>query len=99
MEWFRSHYLRTPSEIEHWTASPLRAPDLGLLPEAMIVTGGYDPLCDEGAEYATRLQQNGVVVNHLHLPGQMHGFMTLGLDASQKILEEISKKLANVWAN
>jgi acetyl esterase len=48
------------------------------LPPAFVLTVGIDPLCDEGIAYAKRLDQDGVQVAHLHLPNQLHGFLTMG---------------------
>jgi acetyl esterase len=78
MKWFRNAYLRSDADIADWRASPLRAPDLSRLPPAYVITAGFDPLSDEGAAYADRLRAAGVAVHHAHLPGQIHGFMTMG---------------------
>lgn len=55
-------------------ASPLRAVDLTGVPPAVVVTGGRDPLRDDGAAYAARLRQAGVRVEHRDWPGALHGF-------------------------
>ena len=55
-------------------ASPLRAADLTGTPPAVIVTGGRDPLRDDGAAYAARLREAGVRVEHRHWPDALHGF-------------------------
>jgi acetyl esterase len=78
MKWFRDAYLRSDADMADWRASPLRAADVSRLPPAYILTAGFDPLSDEGAAYADRLSSAGVPVQHVHLPGQIHGFITMG---------------------
>jgi acetyl esterase len=78
MNWFRDHYLRGAADYGDWRASPLRAPDLGGLPPAYLLTVGFDPLHAEGALYARRLEEAGVPVRHRHVERQMHGFLTMG---------------------
>ena len=78
MNWFRDHYLRGAADYGDWRASPLRAPDLSGLPPAYVLTVGFDPLHEEGALYARRLEEAGVPVKHRHYERQMHGFLTMG---------------------
>ena len=78
MVWFREQYLRTPADQADWRASPLRAADFSGLPSAYVVTAGFDPLCDEGEAYAARLAAAGVEVVLRQMPGQIHGFVTMG---------------------
>ena len=54
--------------------SPLRTGDLAGTPPAVIVTGGQDPLRDDGAAYAARLREAGVRVEHRDWPEALHGF-------------------------
>ena len=58
-------------------AFPLRARELSGLPSATVLTAGFDPLRDEGAAYADRLEAAGVDVERLHYEGQIHGFYSL----------------------
>jgi acetyl esterase len=77
MVWFWDHYLRSPEDGANPLASPLRADDLSGLPPAMVVTGEFDPLRDEGEAYAQRLRQAGVPVNHKRYEGQIHAFFQM----------------------
>ncbi|WP_308208214.1 alpha/beta hydrolase fold domain-containing protein [Actinomadura madurae] len=54
-------------------AAPARAEDLTGLPPAYITTCEFDPLRDEGLNYAQRLIQAGVATELHHYPGTFHG--------------------------
>ncbi|MDQ0324487.1 acetyl esterase [Rhodopseudomonas julia] len=87
-----THYLPNVETGLDWRASPLLAEDHHGLPPALIVTGGHDPLLDDGAAYAQKLRDAGVEVLHRHFPGQVHGFMELGgvVDAVGEVMETIA---------
>ncbi len=74
MSWFWDHYVPDPETRNDPDASPLRTPDLSGLPPAVVVLAGHDPLYDEGAAYARRLDEAGVPVTVLEYPGMIHGF-------------------------
>lgn len=48
----------------------------GLAP-AYVVTGGFDPLRDEGEAYAKLLAEHGVAVDHRRYPSVIHGFFNI----------------------
>ena len=78
IEFFRRCYL---PEKEHWTdwrASPLLAASHAGLPPAFVLTAGYDPLRDEGREYAERLARAGVEVAYRDYSDMVHGFVLFG---------------------
>jgi acetyl esterase len=76
MEWFWSLYLPDPAARSVPDASPLRAEDLSKLPPAIVITAEYDPLRDEGIEYARRLEAAGVPVIHRHHDEMFHDFFS-----------------------
>ncbi len=40
------------------------------------MTAGFDPLCREALDYASRLVDAGIPVQVIHYPGQFHGFVS-----------------------
>jgi acetyl esterase len=78
MRWFIDHYLPSPKDASDWRASPRLAPSLQGLPPALVMTAGYDPLRDEGDEYARQLREAGNVVDHVCYGGMIHGFVGMG---------------------
>ena len=57
--------------------SPLRAADLSGLPPAHIHTAGFDPLRDEGREYADALVRAGVETHYLCHEHMIHHFYAM----------------------
>jgi acetyl esterase len=91
-ETFRSFYVPDPRDWRRPDVSPLRAADddLRLLPPALVMTPGCDPLRDEGRAYADRLRAVGVPVEYRLEPEMIHGCLSLfnsGLypDASRRV--------------
>jgi acetyl esterase len=75
MDWFRDNYV-TGSSVATTDplVSPLLADDFSGLPPALLLTGGFDPLRDEGNQYAAALAAAGVPVDHRHYGSLIHGF-------------------------
>lgn len=75
MDWFRIQYLDgAPIDVADPRVSPLLVQDLSGLPPALLLTGGFDPLRDEGNQYADRLVAAGVTVDHRQYGSLIHGF-------------------------
>lgn len=78
IDFYAEQYFRHDSDKLDWRASPIRHEALSGLPEALVITAGFDPLVDEGEAYALRLAQAGVRTTLRRFPGQVHGFVTRG---------------------
>ncbi len=74
MIWFWNHYLADTSRRSEAYASPLRAGDLGGLPQALILTAEFDPLRDEGNAFADALAAAGTPTELVCCPGLIHDF-------------------------
>lgn len=92
MAWYFELYLPGPADRHHAHAAPLSADNLSNLPPALIITAGFDPLCDEGAAYAKRLKNDGTTVTHRHYPAMIHAFCNMFgvLDEGGQAMDEVS---------
>jgi acetyl esterase len=99
MEYFRAHYLPNPKDYVDWRASPLLAKSLAELPPAYVITAGYDPLLDEGREYAERMAKEGVEVAYREYSDMVHGFILFGavLDTANAAVAECCERLRQSW--
>ncbi len=99
MIWFRGHYLRSDADRSDFRASPLLATDHGGLPAALIITAEFDPLRDEGADYAKALEKAGVPVTLSNHAGQIHVFFQLSpiLDGGHKAMDEACAALRDAF--
>lgn len=95
-EWYHDQYVKYDLDARHPYVSPMRAPDHGDLPPATVVTAGFDPLRDEGIEYANRLEEAGVPTDHRHHPDMIHGFFSLH---EEPAIRRGRESIANVAAD
>ena len=91
---FADGFLLTKKDMDFFTASfldgsgvdasdpavsPLLVDDLSGLPPALLVTAGFDPLRDEGRQYAARLREAGVTVDEREMRWMAHIFLNLNV--------------------
>jgi acetyl esterase len=98
MEWFNTSYLVDSSQASEPYISPLRAADLSKLPPAIILTGEYDPLRDQGETYAARLRLSGIPVVGVRYTGAVHGFLSFaGTRIATSSLSMMSSSLKSAF--
>jgi len=95
MDWFYGHYIPAGTDEKDPDISPMFCDDLAGLPSAYIVTAGYDPLRDEGRDYADRLKNAGVPVTYANYPGMVHGFFGFQatVDAAREAVQDAGQAI------
>ncbi len=75
--WFQQTY--TPNTADHLNpeVSPIYHKDFKNLAPAFILTAEYDPLKDEGKEYADKLKEAGNIVLYKDYKALVHGFFNV----------------------
>jgi len=70
------------------------------LPPALVLTAGYDPLRDEGLQYADALSAAGVPAQFVCFERQLHGSITMGrvLDEANTAVALCAAALRRAWA-
>lgn len=99
MDYFQAQYLPRKDDLVDWRASPLLAKRLAGLPPAYVITAGYDPLVDEGREYAERMAKEGVEVAYREYADMVHGFILFGgvLETANAAVAACCEKLRQYW--
>ncbi len=99
IDFFSRCYLPNDKDHADWRASPLLAQDHSLLPPALVITAGYDPLVDEGKAYAERLRAAGVEVAYREYADMVHGFLLMGgvLDTANAAVAECCAALRHAF--
>ncbi len=99
--WFYDHYMNDADDVLNPRFSPILAEDLSGLAPALVIVAGYDPLRDEGIEYAGRLEDAGVKVELSNYEGMVHGFLSIAdaVDQGKAGIEHVASALREVFAN
>ncbi len=93
IKWIWDVYVPDPELRESPLATPMRAESLRGLAPAVIVTAEHDILRGEAEAYADRLRSDGVPIQLLGFPGQIHGFLQM-----RGVLSEARTALSSVVA-
>jgi len=98
--WFYAQYLRNSRDTQDFRFGPLIADDLAGLPPAFVLVAGFDPLRDEGVQYATRLVEAGVDVTFVNMAGMIHGFYIMlgAVDAASDAIRQSGAALRKAFA-
>lgn len=78
IDFYHDHYLGGSAHDLDWRASPVLHADHARLPPAFVLTAGYDPLRDEGLQYAQKLTEAGSNATLVCFERQIHGFILMG---------------------
>lgn len=98
MGWFYDRYVADIEQRTDPRCSPMLADLEGQAP-AIVITAQYDPLRDEGKDYADKLTAAGVPVEYAEFEGQIHTFFTqVGVcDASAESVALIADFVRAQW--
>ena len=104
MDWFFGHYLSGgKGSADDPLVSPLLASDavLAKMPPTLVITAEYDPLCDEGEQYAQKLTALGVPTSCVRYHGQIHAFLNYGilLDDGYLAIAQLADAIRRACAN
>lgn len=99
MPWFWNHYLQNEGQKTDVYASPIFAEKLSGLPPTLVITAEYDPLRDEGENYAQKLSEAGISVQSTRYEGMVHEFFGLAgaVSKAKEALTEVADWLKELY--
>jgi len=99
MDWFLGHYLATENDQTHPHYAVALTPSLAGLPPALVITAEFDPLRDQGEEYARRLRDEGNRAEVWRFDGMIHGFYGMaGIDRGSEAVDRSAAWLRGMFA-
>ncbi len=91
MEWFVGEYV-TKADRHNPYAFPIHAKSLEGVAPALVITSEYDVLRDDGTNYAVKLREDGVSVQHIHYEDAHHGALMIA--GISNITDEMHNEIA-----
>jgi acetyl esterase len=100
MDWFCDQYLPAGADVNDPRVSPLAAKDVSGVAPAYVLVAGFDPLKDEGKQYAAKLKAAGVAVDFTEFDSMIHGFLGMAgiVPQAGQAIKEAGKAMANALA-
>ena len=88
-------YVPEGTDPDDIRLNPGRAEDLSGFPSSVIVTAEFDPLRQDGEEFAKRLKNAGNMVECIRMNGMMHGFILYWqrFHRAEMLIDEIGDKV------
>lgn len=93
-------YLPDGADPDNIRIAPGRAEDLTGMPPSVIVGAEFDPLRDDGREFARRLKEAGNEVEYIEMSGMMHGFILYyqRFHRAEELIERIGSTVLEITA-
>jgi acetyl esterase len=100
LTWFYKQYIRNSTDTRDFRFGPLIAEDFSNLPPAFVLVAGYDPLRDEGVQYAAKLIEAGNRCTLVNYEGMVHGFLLMpgAVDAVKRAVADSGAALRAAFA-
>lgn len=94
MEKMMRLYIPEGTDPEDIRLNPGKAKDLSGMPPTVAVSAEFDPLRDDGEEFAGRLEAAGNRVLSIRMDGMMHGFILYWqrFSRAEKLIEDIGRE-------
>jgi len=98
MDWFDGHYTGGKAVVDE-RLNPLNHDVPKGLAPAYVITAGFDPLRDEGREYAEKLKAAGVPTTYIDYADQIHGFFNMPAvsGAARKAITDAAAAVAKAF--
>lgn len=99
LQWMFMNYLRDKTDRTDWRFAPLQTDNLCNLAPAFLLLAEFDPLLDEGIEYADKMKAAGVSTRVKIYPGMIHDFARLGniVNEAHQVRKDIADVLASTF--